>query len=122
MARSTLITGALPGLADWSFGQAQTKPRWELRGFGRHDAYSSGFPSTQQGRFVMAPLLRTKPGARTEIAGNNQRLAAIGEPIPEGFIHENPLSHQPIGFSLPDRPKDCGLAREILQLIGVPCI
>lgn len=38
----------------------------------------------------MAPLLRTKPGARTEIAGNNERLAAIGEPIPEGFIHEEP--------------------------------
>lgn len=68
----------------------------------------------------MAPLLRTKPGARTEIAGNNQKLAAIGEPIPEGFIHENPLSHQPIGFSLPDRPKECGLAREILQLTEVP--
>lgn len=31
----------------------------------------------------------------------------------------NPLSHQPIGFSLPDRPKDCGLAWEILQLLGV---
>lgn len=43
-ARSTLITGALPGLADWSFGQAQTKPRWELRGLGDTTPIVRDFP------------------------------------------------------------------------------
>lgn len=43
-------------------------------GAGRREAYSSGY-STQLGRFVMAPLLRTKPPDRAGIAGNNHRLS-----------------------------------------------
>lgn len=58
----------------------------------------------------MAPPLRTRPGGRTGIAGNNQRLSHRGShrgAISKGFVQGNPLSHQPIGFSLPGKTKDC---------------